>query len=427
MTIVHVETGRRFYGGALQVLYLMRGLIRRGVPSLLLAPKGSQIAAEARAWKLPTEDFPFRGEADFTAVWRMKRRFLNAGAILVHVHSRRGGDAFGGFAAGRAKVPTVLTRRVDNSELAWVARRKYAAYDHVVAISEAVRSVLADNGVPSEKTSLVPSAVDVSEWQSPRTRSSLNREFDLVPGAPAAAMVAQFIPRKGHRELVEALTFLRWRTKRDARDRARGRRTAADRRRSSKPSRAVGRRRAAEQNGNDPQALVQRRLPTVVLFGQGPLRNTVAGFAERAGVSDLLRFAGYRNDLPKWLGAFDFLVHPATAEGLGVAVLQASAAGLPVVASKAGGLPEVVEDGETGFLFKSGDVGELAGNLSAMSSAQARVPTREMGRRGRRRVQKLFSVDSMVNGYLDVYRSVLGPEWRGPNADRSRPRLALVP
>ena len=32
----------------------------------------------------------------------------------------------------------------------------------------------------------------------------------------------------------------------------------------------------------------------------------------------------------------------------------------------------------------------------------------------------------MVNGYLDVYRSVLGPEWQGIEAERSRPQLALV-
>ena len=394
MTIIHVETGRRLYGGALQVLYLVRGLLRRGVPSVILAPTGSQVASTARAWGLPTDEFRYRGEADLTAIWRMKRRFRKSRALLVHVHSRRGADTFGGVAAWRANVPAVLTRRVDNAEPAWAARRKYPAYCHVVAISEAVRQVLAGSGVPPEKISLVRSAVDVSEWRTPRTRSALDREFDLAPGAPAAAMVAQFIPRKGHRLLVEALALLRQRNEWDARDQA--------------------------------KALVQRRMPTVVLFGQGPLEKRVVGFAKSAGVADLIRFAGYRDDLPKWLGAFDFLIHPATAEGLGVAVLQAAAAGIPVVASKAGGVPEVVEDGKTGFLFKLGDPVELAATLAAVSSGGARVPAREMGRRGRRRVQKFFSVDSMVNGYLDVYRSVLGPEWQGIEAERSRPQLALV-
>ena len=113
-------------------------------------------------------------------------------------------------------------------------------------------------------------------------------------------------------------------------------------------------------------------MPTVVLFGQGPLEKRVVGFAKSAGVADLIRFAGYRDDLPKWLGAFDFLIHPATAEGLGVAVLQAAAAGIPVVASKAGGVPEVVEDGKTGFLFKLGD-----------PRRTRRHPCRRLQRRGR--------------------------------------------
>lgn len=405
MTIVHVETGRRLYGGALQVLYLMRGLLRRGVPSVLLAPKGSHVASRAREWGLPIDEFRYWGEADFTAIWRMTRRFRRAGALLVHVHSRRGADTFGGVAAARANVPAVLTRRVDNPEPAWAARRKYPSYCHVVAISDAVRQALADTGVPPEKISLVPSAVDVSEWRSPRTRSALDREFNLTTGAPAAAMVAQFIPRKGHRLLVEALAALRIHKASEARDRAKQRPT-----------------RGAKQR----PALVRPRMPTVVLFGRGPLEKPVAGWAKAAGVSDLIRFAGYRDDLPKWLGAFDFLIHPATGEGLGVAVLQAAAAGIPVVASRAGGLPEVVEDGKTGFLCKPGDRIELAATLSAISGAGARMPSREMGRRARRRVQERFSVDSMVNGCLDVYRSVLGPEWRQIEDRPSRPQLTLV-
>lgn len=419
MTIVHVETGRRLYGGALQVLYLVRGLRRRGVPSVLLVPKGSQVASRAREWGLPTDEFRYWGEADVTAIGRMARRYRRAGALLVHVHSRRGADTFGGVAAARANVPAVLTRRVDNPEPGWAARRKYPAYSHVVAISDAVRKALTSAGVPPEKISLVPSAVDVSEWGNPRTRSALDRQFNLTTGAPAAAMVAQFIPRKGHRLLVEALAALRAHNANEARDKAKARTST----RGKQPQVPV---KQSQMRVKQPQALVKPRMPTVVLFGRGPLKKAVAAWARTAGVADLIRFAGYRDDLPKWLGAFDFLVHPATTEGLGVAVLQAAAAGIPVVASRAGGLPEVVEDRKTGFLFKPGSRVELAATLSAISGAGARLPSREMGRRAHRRVQKLFSVDLMVNGCLDVYRSVLGPEWQQIEARQARPQLALV-
>ena len=46
MKVVHVETGRRFYGGAQQVIWLMQGLHDRDVESVLVCPDGSAIDAD---------------------------------------------------------------------------------------------------------------------------------------------------------------------------------------------------------------------------------------------------------------------------------------------------------------------------------------------------------------------------------------------
>ena len=359
MSVIHVETGRHLYGGGLQVLYLMEGLQARGVPSVLMAPRGSEIARAARERWLRVEEFRFRGEADLAAVAQMAWRFRRREVRMVHLHSRRGADTLGGVAAAAARVPVVLTRRVDNPDVQWVVGPKYLLYRRVVAISEAVRDTLVGQGVPPGKISLVHSAVDVHEWDSPRGRAELEREFDLAPGAPAGAMVAQFVQRKGHWVLVQAL------------------------------------------------ALLKRRgvAPVVVLFGRGPMRQAVAEMAEAAGVGKLIRFAGFRDDLPDWLGAFDFAVHPALQEGLGVAVLQAGAARLPVACGRAGGLPEIVEDGSTGVLCEPGDASALAEAVEGFVGRPA--DAREMGRRARARIEARFSVDAMVEGNLEVYRAVL--------------------
>lgn len=376
MTIVHVETGRRLYGGALQVLYLVQGLTQRGVPARLLLPSDSEVCEPARARGIRVDEIRYRGEGDLPAARTMKRCFQAAGAGLVHLHSRRGADTLGALAAAAARVPTILTRRVDHSEPTWLVGPKYRLYRHIAVISEAVRRVLIAQGVPEKKLSLVPSAVNVSEWSRPRPRSALDREFDLPPDRPAAAMIAQFIPRKGHLVLVEALAALK-------------------QRHAAAPAPGV---------------------PAVVLFGQGPGEQETKAAARAAGADDCLRFAGYRTDLPKWLGAFDLLVHPALAEGLGVAVLQAGAAGIPVVASAAGGIPEVVADGKTGLLCKPGDPADLARAISAVTdppadTASNRETRRAMGRRARARIAKRFSVDAMIDRYLALYRAILGPAW----------------
>ena len=364
MSVVHLETGRHLYGGALQVLYLAQGLEERGIKSVLMVPRGSEVAAAARARWLRVEEFPYHGEGDLAAAARMLWRFSRQDVEVVHLHSRRGADTLGALAGVLARARVVLTRRVDNREIDWVVGAKYGLYRRVVAISGAIRDVLTDQGVPPEKISLVHSAVDASNWLKPEDAAARDREFDLEPGAPAGAMVAQFVPRKGHWVLVYALAILKG----------------------------------------------HGLKPNVVLFGRGPMRDKVAALAESAGVKDQIRFVGFRDDLHRWLGAFDFCVHPALKEGLGVAALQAGAAGIPVVGARAGGIPEVVEHGDTGLLCPPGDAGALASGIErVLADPEA---ARTMGARARARIESRFSVDAMVEGNLRVYREVVGVRHR---------------
>ena len=329
-----------------------------------MVPRASEIAAAARKRWLRVEEFPYRGEGDLVAATRMLWRFSRRDVEIIHLHSRRGADTLGGLAGTLVRAPVVLTRRVDNREADWLVGAKYALYRRVVAISGAIRDVLADQGVPPGKISLVHSAVDASDWPHPDDAAARNAEFDLPAGVPAGAMVAQFVPRKGHWVLMHALGILK----------------------------------------------VRGHTPNVVLFGRGPTRERVAALAEAAGVHGQIRFAGFRDDLHRWLGSFDFCVHPALKEGLGVAALEAGAAGIPVVGARAGGIPEVVVDGETGLLCPAGDAGALAAAIERLLGDPEAA--REMGKRARARVESRFSVDAMVEGNLKVYREVVAARRR---------------
>jgi glycosyltransferase involved in cell wall biosynthesis len=172
-------------------------------------------------------------------------------------------------------------------------------------------------------------------------------------------VVAQLIPRKGHRFLIEALS-----------------------------------------------PLVQRYPGLRVLFfGQGleegDLRRRIAG----AGLGDRVLFAGFRSDLDRILPCLDLLVHPATLEGLGVSLLQAASAAVPIIASDAGGIPEAVRDGVNGLLVPPGDVSALGVALDRLlGNADLR---RRLGEGGRAMMRREFSIDAMVEGNLAVYRELL--------------------
>jgi glycosyltransferase involved in cell wall biosynthesis len=358
MRVLHVEAGRHLYGGARQVLYIVDGLAARGVDSVLACPHGSDIAQSAgkRVQILP---MAMGGELDAGLVLRLRDAIRRCAPDLVHVHSRRGADLWGGIAARMSATPCVLSRRVDNPEPRWVVRSKYRLYDHVITISAAIRQVLLAEGLDVNRVTCVRSAVDPAPYLHRVDRAAMCSEFGLPQDALIVGMVAQLIPRKGHRVLLEALPALR----------------------------------------------AQFPLLRVLLFGKGPLSAALQAEIGTQGLGEAVRLVGFRDDLPHWLGGLDLLVHPADMEGLGIALLQASAAGVPIVATRAGGLPEAVAEGVSGILVPAGDP-------TALGAAVARLlgdrPLRErMGAAGRGRILSEFSVDAMVDGNLAVYRQVL--------------------
>src|SRR5262245_43605826 len=126
MRILHLEAGRHLYGGAAQVRYLIDGLAGAGVENVLVCPEGSEIAAAPSSARVVP--LPLRGDLDVGMLPRLAPVIRTAQPDVVHVHSRRGADVFGGIAARLAAVPAVLTRRVDSDEPAWLARLKYQPY-----------------------------------------------------------------------------------------------------------------------------------------------------------------------------------------------------------------------------------------------------------------------------------------------------------
>ena len=89
-------------------------------------------------------------------------------------------------------------------------------------------------------------------------------------------------------------------------------------------------------------------------------------------------------------------------ERFGLVLAEANAAGVPVIAMDLGSCREVIADGETGV---------LVGNVAEAVEAVARVGTME-GRACRERVERLFSVETMVSGYERAYQTVFDLEDR---------------
>lgn len=104
-----------------------------------------------------------------------------------------------------------------------------------------------------------------------------------------------------------------------------------------------------ELNANKNHQIVIRTMAKMknerihyMIAGEGPVRGKLTALAEKSGVEKQLHLLGYRNDIPELCKAADFHVFPSIREGLGLAPIEAMAAGLPVFCSDNRGSREYV-------------------------------------------------------------------------------------
>jgi glycosyltransferase involved in cell wall biosynthesis len=111
------------------------------------------------------------------------------------------------------------------------------------------------------------------------------------------------------------------------------------------------------------------------------------------------------DDMPKRYGEMDILLMPTVREGFGLAVAEAMACGRPVVASDCSSIPELIDNGKGGFLCPVGDAKAFAEKINIL--AESPNLRREMGEYNRVKVEKMFRLDRMVNGYRVLFEEVL--------------------
>jgi len=178
--------------------------------------------------------------------------------------------------------------------------------------------------------------------------------------------------------------------------------------------------RLVERKGHE---AVLRALPAVLegqpetvwlVAGEGPMDESLQGLGQELGVADAVRFICRVPDerLAELYAAADLYVMPSRpvrgmlAEGLGLAYLEAAAAGTPSVATNFGGIPDAVVDGETGLLVEPDDADALAGALVELLDAPDR--RRAMGEAARERVRAEFTWTRVAERFLDELSKLEG-------------------
>ncbi|MBL8374634.1 TIGR04063 family PEP-CTERM/XrtA system glycosyltransferase [Accumulibacter sp.] len=245
--------------------------------------------------------------------------------------------------------------------------------DQVTTICEGLRGDIAIRGVPPERITVIPNAVDVGLFRlDTEPDAELRRSLGLN-GATVVGFAGSFYGYEGLDLLIDAAR----------------------------------------------QMLPRYPQLRVLLVGGGPQESNLRAQAVAAGLQEHVIFTGRvpHADVQRYYELIDVLAYPRLPIRLTELVtplkpLEAMAQGRMLVASDVGGHRELIRHGETGFLFRAGDAAALA---RAIDDVLVRRPSwPKLREQARRFVEVERTWASSVARYREVYRRALARHDRSP-------------
>lgn len=247
-----------------------------------------------------------------------------------------------------------LTRMLENHAL----RRA----DAITTICEGLRQDLCARGLPPDKITVIPNAVDVGAFDAAPRQPGLAASMGLA-GHPVIGFIGSFYAYEGLALLLRAM----------------------------------------------PRMLAAAPRLRLLLAGGGPQEAQLRALADTLGIAQQVVFAGRvpHAQVAQYYQLIDVLVYPRLPMRLTELVtplkpLEAMAQGRLVAASDVGGHRELIKDGQTGVLFRANDAAALAQAVLALLDQPASWPL--LRRRARAYVERERSWASSVARYADIYR-----------------------
>ncbi len=363
MKLAIVNSIRAFGGGEKWALHTAAGLRRRGFVAAILGHPGGALAERCPAARIPFRPVLLRHDVSPAAVLSLARALRQErpdATIFCNERAARVG-VLAALLAG-IQTPLVYRNGLEGS-FKNKAHNRLLVGPRIcrwVVNAGALRRELESFGwISPDRIRVVYNGVNPGSVDTAPDPLPLREQLGAAPEDVVLLTAARLVPEKGHAALLEVLA------------------------------------RVAPRSG--------RWLWWIA--GEGSEAGALRGRAEELGLTDRLRFLGFRTDVPRLLRAADILCHPSRREGAPNVVLEGMAAGLPVVGVAAPGTAELVQEGRTGLLAPVGDTHALERHVVALlESAELR---RRLGEAGRERARSEFSEEQSLNRWAELLTEVI--------------------
>ncbi len=367
LKVLHVIDSAGLYGAEVMLLNLVGEQIKMGLSPAIcsIGEKGcaeKPLEAEARRRGYPVKTFRMNPGFNLKGALDILGFARQEGFGVLHSHGYKGDILFGFLPRRLRRIPVVATLHGWTSAGAisrmrvyeWLDARALKHIDAVVAVNgrmlanprlkkSGINLHVVNNGMPPAQAEVRELDQEVAEFC----------KAGFIVGA-----IGRLTQEKGFKYLVEAFARVRERRK-DAR---------------------------------------------LVILGDGPEKDLLAGAAATFGLKDGLLMPGYRAGASRYLRLFDIFVLPSLTEGLPMVVLEAMQNGVPIVATRVGGVPEVLEEGAAGVLIESASARAVAEGIFALEDENY---ARGLAKRAKEIVNARYSSEGMAAGYREIYRSLL--------------------
>ncbi len=360
MKVLHLSEQRQLRGGERQILLLAKGLLRADIPIGICARPRSPLSGRAASARIPLVELPLRGELDIISAVKLTRFARRYDYDILHAHtSHTHSIAALAKELSRRRLKLVVSRTVSRpvprNPLALVKYRRAA--DHYIAFSRSVRQKLLDAGVEESKITVIPPRIDVERLHA-MPPADIHEQLQIPPGARIVGTVGYVTAQKAHEVLLEAFAEL------------------------------------------------ASRFPHLylVIIGGGDLEG-MRQLAARLQVSDRLRLPGDLENAPAVAGRFDVYASSSIFEGMPIAVMEAMYFERPIVATACEGMEEEIEHGKSGILVPMRDASALAREVARVLSDPHLA--RSLGAEARKRAERCFTPQEMIEKTIEVYRRVL--------------------
>lgn len=363
MRVLHLNAGNETGGGMVHILSLLKELNKEEFV-LGLLEKGV-FEEKAKSARINTIVFEQTSRYDLTVLFKIISYIKKENISILHTHGPRA-NLYGYFLKKMTSVFWITTVHSDprNDFLGRGIKGKLFTDlnlailkkpDHYFAISKRFTEMMMELGVTSNKITTIFNGIDFS---LPLKKEISREELNLSMNDFVILMVARLDPVKRHHLAIDAIE----------------------------------------------EAIKLYPEITLLLVGDGPIRNQIQNIINEKGLGDKVKLLGHQENVDAFYHLADVTLLTSQTESFPLVLLESARANTPVMTTDVGGVRDMIPDPSYGFIVSGEEESEIVSSITKAIEMKKTGSLSKMGIKFKNYVSQHYSVQSFVESIYNTYK-----------------------